>query len=276
MNPQNSSSTDLWGKIISSPEYGALNPNDRNRLRSRFSAKYGALPQNTAAPLWNKITSSPEYGQLSNDQRNLLQKRFTEKYNTVATPTKISDSNIFSDLGKRFYAGALEAATGVNKLLGLGAFKTTRDVFIKPGEAKAQELKSQTQTKGLAKNFAYNFAEGLGGLATTLPLDVITGGAAKVAAAGRILPKVESILSELPDFAIGMGIRGTVKGAEEKPGITGTPHAIASGAEQLASGLMYSKMGGGLLQIPKMAAWGGVEATTEALKKGKMPTKEEF
>jgi len=174
-------------------------------------------------------------------------------------------------MGMNLYAGALEAANGINKLLGLGVFKATRDLFILGGEAEAKKLREDSRVDGIGQ-FANDFSYGLGNMGATLPLDIMTGGATKVSLAGKITPKVEALMAKIPSFALGMGERAFAEKAEE-----GKPlEAPIAGAEATSLGILYGVMGTGWQMFPKMGAMGLSESHYEALKEGRLATSEEM
>lgn len=173
-------------------------------------------------------------------------------------------------LGAKFYMGLQSASRGIGKLMFLDRIPYFKNQYALQEQDEAlvkQYLQKQT---GVAK-FASDFAEGAGGLVYTLPVDMMTGGATKATLAGKILPNVAKYLARIPNFAIGMGIRGFAQKAEE-----GKPlEAPLAAAEQTAIGTLYGSVGTGWKAFPKMSALGLAEAHYNALKQNRLATPEE-
>ncbi len=177
-------------------------------------------------------------------------------------------------VGDRIMAGLYSSAGGFNKLIGLGAFEKTEELFITSSFDEADRLRSKFTPKNKVESLGLQFADSLGQLAATLPLDVMTGGATKIALSGKVLPQISILLSRIPDFAIGLGLRGLVEGVQEKGTLVEkTVKGAVKGAEGLAFGTIYGSIS--RLKIPTMAAIGGGNVAYEAFKEGRVPTQEE-
>jgi len=214
-----------------------------------------------------------DYDPFASEQKEgVLEKAAFTAMKPWATFPEKEQRDFVKGLAKRFYAGALETATSINRLLGF----SPESRLVKPAERKIQKIRQETQPKSKLEKVGYKFMETLGSLGTTLPLDVMTGGATKLSLGSRVIPRVAEILSRIPDFAVGMGIRGAIAGAKEGETIPErTISALKKGAENLAWGVIYGRLGG-RYQIPKFGALGAAEATYQASKEGRLPTKEEI
>jgi len=181
---------------------------------------------------------------------------------------------------KRFYAAAGAGAAGINDVIGyitgLNSFQKYRD-FVQGGFEYQQQVKAERPDAMGFERIYYGFVDGLGTLAPTLPIDVMTGGATKIALAGRILPKMEALLSRIPNFVLGSGWRGMVNGIEAS-GET-LPEKVAGGlvgaGENMAVSTLYANAGIGLQGIGKMASIGAADAFYNAAKQGRIPTSQE-
>jgi hypothetical protein len=174
--------------------------------------------------------------------------------------------------------GVNEAFTGINKTLGLGIFKATRDIFITPYEKESAEAKALNKSENPYRQFANDFSEQLGNMAIFLPVDTMIGGMTKVALAGQILPKIGQYMMAMPDFALGMGIEGLSQGMQEKGAIGG----VVEGAERSAYGLLYASVPMGedvkgiLKSVPIMGAIGAADSVYKALKENRLVTAKEI
>jgi len=174
--------------------------------------------------------------------------------------------------------GVTEAFLNLDKALGLGAFKTTRDFFQMDEEEKllktAHEL---NRSDNAIQQFSNDFSESLGNMGIALPVDTMIGGATKVALVNSLVPKAAEIMMAIPDFALGMGVEGFSRGTQDKGPVAG----LEQGAEQAAFGTLYSAIpmdsAKALLKsIPIMGAIGGAESVYNALKQNRLVTKEEI
>jgi len=183
--------------------------------------------------------------------------------------------------GKRVYAGAGAAAANINHVLGyitgLNSFKKYRD-FVQGGIDYQQQVLAEKQEPNLFERSFYGLADSIGYLAPTIPIDVITGGATKVALAGRILPKIEGLLARMPNFVLGSGWRGMVEGIEASG--DSLPEKVVGGivgaGETMAVNTLYANAGVGLKGIGKMASLGAANAFYNAAKEGRVPTAKEL
>ena len=179
-------------------------------------------------------------------------------------------------MAMNLYAGLEEGSANVLEFLGginRPAIEKSRQIAV--------DIYKQTASDNFGIQQANEFARSMGNLGTTLPIDIMTGGASKAALAGKVLPAVESALASLPDFALGSGFRGLIESlqrsvkANESP-VTAVPKAVASGAANVALNASFAASGVGFKGITTMAAIGGAMATADALSKGNYPTKEEL
>jgi len=173
-------------------------------------------------------------------------------------------------IGKRLGAGALEGLAELNKLL----TPTPLEKYtVTPALKWAEELRKGARGEGKLDEGLLSFVEGIGTMIPTLPADIMAGGATKATLVPRITEKAAKILAKIPDFAVGMGIRGFAGGIEE-----GKPlKAIQQAIENTGFGLIYSKLQVGKLKdLPKWLAVGIAEPTYQATKQGRLPTPEEL
>ncbi len=179
-------------------------------------------------------------------------------------------------IADNLYSGMLSGATSFNQLLGLGAFKGTRDIFVTPGAKEAVRLRKETYSENKGIQFGNDFISSLGNMGVTLPIDIMTGGATKARLAGEILPKVETILSRIPDFALGSGWRGLLQGVESPGNVAEkTVKGITGAGENIAINTAFGKAGGSWKAVPIMTSLGWGSAVYEAAKEGRLPTKDE-
>ena len=142
------------------------------------------------------------------------------------------------------------------------------------GLAEEQKQKSASKNKGV--QLAGEFVESAANLGYTLPVDVLTGGQTKLALTGKVLPKVEAILSRIPDFALGQGWRSMIEGTQKEGNvIERTGAGIVGAGEGIAMGTVYGNAGSGVKAIPIMTSLGWGSAFYEALKENRLPTKDE-
>jgi hypothetical protein len=154
--------------------------------------------------------------------------------------------------------------------------KWMQEEFINKGRKQYQALRSEVYSKNPAMQWTNNLVESFGNMGSTLPLDIISGGVTKAALAGKVLPKVEAILSRIPNFALGSGFRGWVEGVQ-KPGnvIQKTVSGAVGAAESVAINTAYGTAGVGIKGIGLMTAYGAANTYYEAAKEGRVATKEE-
>jgi len=193
-----------------------------------------------------------------------------------AKPEKQSKQHSFiQGFGESIGAKAYESIGAFNELLGLGAFTKTKELFITSAYEGAKELRGKYTPKNKVEEYGLKTAEAVGMLAVDIPIDVMIGVAAKAALVGKMLPKVIPYFSALPDFALGMGIRGTIEGVKEEGTIAEkTVKGTIKGAEDLAFGTIYGSIA--KLKVPIMASIGAGEVAYQAFKEGYTPTKEDL
>ena len=161
---------------------------------------------------------------------------------------------------------------------GLNSFKAYKDTFIAPGRELSEQAKALTTPENTAERIYYGFIDSIGSLIPTLPIDIMTGGATKVALSGRILPQMEALLTTIPNFALGMGWRGMAEGIQNTEGgvVEKTIGGIVGAGESTAFGTLYAKAGVGLVGIGKMAALGLASTFYNAAKEGRIPSQQEM
>lgn len=173
--------------------------------------------------------------------------------------------------------GYSNGMSGMAKILGVDKTEFMKNILLNDQEKSA--LNSGTETPNAYKQFAYHFAEGAGGLLATLPLFAGTGEAAAGSLMARVPSVVANVISKIPNFAIGAGLFGAAKGAEDNAS-QGPTQAIKGatqgGAEALFWNTLYGKVGTGLSMFPKMIAINNAQATYEAMKQNRLPTTKEL
>ena len=229
-------------------------------------------PDNTSTPVQTRTSPDDVLKQVDG---------FSEKPNFPVTEVR---TPLVKSLSRNFYGGLLDANSGINRLLGLGASKWTKDIFVTPGEEESQKISKETKSDNPVFQFANDFSRSLGSLAEEFPAQIMLGVAGKMALAGRLSPQIGAYLSKIPDFALGMGIeRGVTESEKGK-------EPLLPALESTAIGLVYGKIGGEgklaetaeqaikrhLTAIPKLSAVGMAEAVYEALKAGRSPKTEEI
>lgn len=202
-----------------------------------------------------------------------------------------SAADTVAGMGRSLGTGVSEAlpkyALGVNKLLGLHGFESTRKLFIDPLEQRLQAIQAREAQDlagaGTGEEMARAAARGVGNLAT-LPLDIAMGAATKTAALGtqaieavpRVATSVRETFRAIPEFALGMGIRKT--GEEES--IAGLPKGIAEGMVMHRVGEVGKDMSFLPRAATQVGAQGGLGAamtTTDTLEhEGRLPTGREL
>ena len=192
--------------------------------------------------------------------------------------------SLVKSLASNFYGGMLDASSSFNKMIGLGAFKGARDIFVTPGEKKSKAISEDTKSDNPVMQFSNDFSRGVGNMLTELPNQIMLGIAGKVAIAGKLAPEIGAYLSKIPDFAIGMGIEKGVQSAEHGK------EPVVPALEATAVGTLYGSIGGEgkpgelvaeaikrhLMGIPKLSSIGMAEAVYNAAKEGRKPTREEI
>jgi len=180
-------------------------------------------------------------------------------------------------LAENLYGGMLDSATNFNKMIGLGAFSGTKELFITPGEKESQKISTETKSDNPIAQFTNEFSRGLGSLLVELPTQVAFGIASKAALVGKLIPEAGAYLSKIPDFALGMGVEKGVQTAEKGK------EPVIPALESTAMGIVYGKAGEAgpgvvehLKLIPKLSAVGMAESVYNAIKEGRKPTKEEM
>jgi len=172
--------------------------------------------------------------------------------------------------------GALNNEIGA--LTGLNAFKKYRENFIEPGRRAAAMAKEAAPTENLLQSPIYGLIDSIGNLAPTLPFDVMTGGATRLALVGRVLPKMEAALAAIPNFALGAGWRGMVEGIQTSG--ESVPEKVLGGvtgaAESMAINTLFANAGTGLKGIGKMASLGLAQSFYNGAKEGRLPTADEM
>lgn len=192
-------------------------------------------------------------------------------------------SGMASSLGTGVSEALPKYALGVNKLLGLHGFETTKRLFVDPLERRVQAINEReaaaNANAGTGEQIARAAARGAGNL-ITLPLDIALGGAAKAAtlgsqfakAAPTVATSVPEMAKAIPNFALGAGIRKT--GEEES--IAGLPRGIAEGLAMERTGEIGRNMSLAPRLITQGAAQGALGAgmtTADTLaSEGRLPT----
>lgn len=185
--------------------------------------------------------------------------------------------HFMSALVDKLSEGYSKGISSIAHLLGVDKTAFMQNILLNKQEFA--ELDKGTQTQNPYKQFGYHFAEGVGGLLSTLPIDIVTGGATKGFLLANVGARTASILKFIPGFAIGAGMRGAVQGAEvgasEGPA-KAVEQAAQQGTENLVWGTLYGNAGPGISAFPKMIALGAGQATYEAAKQNRLPTTKEL
>ena len=195
---------------------------------------------------------------------------------TITPVPEEHKAGFIKSVAMNLYQGALAGATSFNQLIGLGAFKKTKDIFIEPGAKEAAKLREETYSQNKAVQFGNDFIASLGNMGVTLPIDIMTGGATKTRLAGKVLPEVETILNRMPDFALGSGWRGLLEGVES-PGnvIEKTAKGVVGAGESMSINTAFGTAGSEWKAVPKITALGWGSSVYEAAKEGRLPTQDE-
>ena len=180
-------------------------------------------------------------------------------------------------VGLSLYQGFEEGSDNLLKFIGRGdtdEAKAIRD--------KVSVLSQETKSNNTGVNIANGFARGIGNLGPTLPVDIATGAAVQgVASLAESMPIISSVLSKIPSFAIGQGIRNMTESVQDsvknKEGITETSlRAVASGASTVAIDSAFSFAGTGAKGFFLMPSLSMASATYDAAIQGRLPTREEL
>lgn len=167
----------------------------------------------------------------------------------------------------------------------VGADTSENDAILAQLQAERDALKAK-----YGDNFAFDFAEGVGGMGGTIPLDIATGGISKALLVPRLISKALPYMERIPGFALGMmgrmGAEGSVKQVPDPGSLASslerTLNTVTGGAEGLAEGILYGRAGeigaeGNIVsrlakQVPTQGLLGGSMAAYEAVKQGRLPT----
>lgn len=190
--------------------------------------------------------------------------------------------NGFINTGLRLGGAVNGAVADINDVIGtvtgLNNFKAYRENMVEYGRGMRDLSRELLPANNTFERTYYGFIDAVGSLTPTLPFDVMTGGATKIALAGRILPKMEAILARIPNFALGSGWRGMVEGINGSQG--SIPEKAVAGVlgagESIAINTLFAHAGIGLKGIGNMAALGAAQAFYGAAKEGRLPTEEEL
>lgn len=171
----------------------------------------------------------------------------------------------------------------------VGADTSENDAILAQLQAERDALKAK-----YGDNFAFDFAEGVGGMGGTIPLDIATGGISKALLVPRLISKALPYMERIPGFALGMmgrmGAEGSVKQVPDPGSLASslerTLNTVTGGAEGLAEGILYGRAGeigaeGNIVsrlakQVPTQGLLGGSMAAYEAAKEGRLPTEGEL
>ncbi len=197
------------------------------------------------------------------------------------------------NLGKVFYGGMLKGFSSFYDMVGMAlqfspatmALKSLapqveeklKETYITGPKEKAAQINAETKVENKPLQFINDLVESFGNLGVTLPADIMTGGMTKTTLAGNVLPKVEAFLSKIPDFALGSGWRGFVDGINQsKSPIEAAVRAPSEAISNVAINTLYANAGTGFKGIGTMAALGAANATYDAAKEGRPPSKDEL
>ena len=164
----------------------------------------------------------------------------------------------------------------IGAITGLNSFKKYREA-MGVDQQYSKQAKEAAPGRNIFEDQYFGLIDAIGGIASTIPVDVMTGGATKAALAGRILPAMEAMLTKIPNFALGSGWRGMVEGVQRAGSL---PEAVVGGiagvGENVAWNSLFAQSGTGLRGIGKMASLGLSQSFYNAAKEGRMPTVEEM
>ncbi len=193
-----------------------------------------------------------------------------------------------ASMGLHLYAGLLTGQADLNRLIGYLATPVTTflpekvrewgdQYFVQNQLAEARNIYQKNHSDNPVAQFSYDFAQSLGRMGVTLPVDIMTGGAIKAWMAGKVLPVVEALAAKIPGFALGSGWRGLVDGMSKSDNpLVGVAQGMAEAGENVTINTLYARAGEGFPGIMKMTALGGAEAVYDAAKEGRMATPEEI
>lgn len=191
--------------------------------------------------------------------------------------TEVEKPGLVKSLSQNIYGGMLDANSNFNKMIGLGAFDKTKELFVTPGHEQAAKIYQDTESDNPVHQFSNEFSRGIGSLLVDLPVQVSLGMASKMALVGQMVPEAVALLSKIPDFAVGMGIEKGIQTAEQGK------EPVVPALEGTAMGMVYGQAGesgpgiaGHLSTIPKLSAVGMAESAYNAFKEGRKPTKDEL
>jgi len=173
------------------------------------------------------------------------------------------------------------AIAGINNVIGaitgLNAFKVYKETFVAPGQELAGAAREVAPGRNSFEQQYFGLIDAIGSLVPTIPFDVMTGGATKLALTGRVLPQMERALSRIPDFALGSGWRGMVEGIQRAGGVSeGVVGGMIGAAENVAWSSLFAASGVGLMGIGKMASLGMAQSFYSAAKEGRLPSGQEI
>jgi hypothetical protein len=225
-----------------------------------------------------------------NDEMTLDQAMGNSSPTDTFVPTISEEHKVgfVKGMAMRFDAGIKNAAAGMYDISALlasaspadwafgGAISKKLKGVAKWERGLAEEQKQKSASKNRGVQLAGEFVESAANLGYTLPVDILTGGQTKLALAGKVMPKVEAILSRIPDFALGQGWRSMIEGTQKEGNvIERTGAGIAGAGEGVAWGTVYGKAGSSVKAIPVMTSLGWGSSFYEALKENRLPTKDE-
>ena len=169
-------------------------------------------------------------------------------------------------VARKAYAGAVSGVASLTKVFP-GEFEITKQLEKEVGAINKYSLFG---TKDVTMRAIEATAEMAGSMLPTLPIDIATGGVLKSVAIGKAGIKAGEMLSRIPGFAIGAGVRAGV--TEAKKGVL---PGLAATAETGILMTAYGNTGEGAAALVKMGVLGAVGADIEALKQGRMATNDE-
>lgn len=199
-------------------------------------------------------------------------------HDPVPTVPEEGKKPFMSALVDKLALGYGQGIANVAHILGVDKTKFMQDNVLF-NQKEADFLNKGTETADPYKQFGYHFVQGVGGLLSTLPVDIATGGATKGFLLANVGARTAQILRFIPGFALGGALRGAAQGAEE-----GAPEgpakaaelAAQKGTENLVWGTLYGHSGTGIMVFPKMMALGAANATYEAAKQNRLPDSKEL
>ena len=150
-----------------------------------------------------------------------------------------------------------------------------KDISVS-GIQVGEKVREETKSKNFGVQIGNDLMFELGNMGVTLPVDIYTGGVTKELLAGKVLPGVEKILSNIPDFALGQGWRNMKEGVDSStnPLIAAYKGIIGFG-EGVATGKLYGDVGGGKSGFISMPLIGASLAYYDAAKDGRVASNDE-